>query len=488
MPNDGDELPSASIYADHVILGGVDGAPLTVAGALVEVRGRAIAAVTPCAREELSKRTDHAAILDLGDRLVSPAFINAHVHLPMVAFRGIGGSPALRANVVEELYFTIERALTPEDIRAFARLGAYECLLAGTGLVWEHYYGGVALARGLADAGLAGVVAPTLQDLEGPGASAWEAQLEATIAIDEDPALEAAGVLAAVGPHATDTVSDALWRRAGALAAARGLPIHAHLAQSLEEFTRSHARHGLTPVARLLESGALEGVARALLVHGLYVTDEDLTRLDPARDVLGLCPFSQLQFGFLADVATWARAGVPWIVATDCAASNDSMNLQKELRLVAGIHGHAIATSPVFERFRTKGQLEDARGVSALRRDRHAALGDALTPSSLLSRVWSLPGGLHPRLRVGALAPGWRASFVVWDRQHPAMWPCLDPLRALAMGDTTAAIDGLMIDGRWIGERGRFAESLRQSGEYREATREADARLARLCDRLGLRA
>jgi hypothetical protein len=44
-----------------------------------------------------------------------------------------------------------------------------------------------------------------------------------------------------------------------------------------------------------------------------------------------------------------------------------------------------------------------------------------------------------------------------------------------------------MIRGRWIGERGRFHASLCSSGAYREAAREASARLVALLRRLRLR-
>jgi hypothetical protein len=53
----------------------------------------------------------------------------------MSAFRGIGGVAALSGNVVEDLFFHIESLVQPSDIRAFTRMGAYEALLSGTGVV-----------------------------------------------------------------------------------------------------------------------------------------------------------------------------------------------------------------------------------------------------------------------------------------------------------------------------------------------------------------
>ncbi len=65
------------------------------------------------------------AVEDLGDALVSPAFVNAHTHNAMNPLRGVGAAEELKVNVVERLFFRIERAFQPGDVRAFARMGAY---------------------------------------------------------------------------------------------------------------------------------------------------------------------------------------------------------------------------------------------------------------------------------------------------------------------------------------------------------------------------
>lgn len=464
-------------FSSAVLLGDGLDEPMVVEPAVVQTDGERIASVERTARCP-------SDATDLGDRLLAPAFINAHVHLPMVAFRGVGGVAAMRGNVVEDLFFRLEEALTPEDIRAFARVGAYECLLAGEALVWEHYYGGEALAAGIADAGLMAVVAPTLQDIEGPGRAGSDAALDATRALD-DPAWAARGIYAAVGPHATDTVSDALFARIRELAARRQLPVHMHLAQSVEEHERSERRHGESPVARLARLGLLTDEIPALLgVHGLYVDRADLQLLDPARHTLGFCPFSQLQFCFPARVDAWTDAGLPWLVATDCAACNDSMGIQKELRLVAGLRAFP---APFGERWRSffEGEGGRAAAVQAERSAAFAAWAPLADPAFLLSRVLAVPGRLHPRAPAGVIRPGALANLTLWQTDHPAFWPGLDPLRALAMNDTTDALDGLMIRGAWRARPGHVREDLRGEG-WREARGEADQRLRAVLRRAGV--
>ena len=196
------------IYSERVVLPG-EHEPLEIRPALVRIEGGRITAVRSEQadfRDELDDSVD-----DLGDKLVTPTFINSHTHLAMNAMRGIGQFSRMRGNVVEDLYFRIEEALGAADIRAFARMGAYDALLAGVGTVWEHYYGGLELAQGIGDVGLTAVVAPTLQDKAGPGTQELDQQLRATQDLASSSDLYHRGIVAALGPHATDTVSDTLW-------------------------------------------------------------------------------------------------------------------------------------------------------------------------------------------------------------------------------------------------------------------------------------
>ena len=166
----------------------------------------------------------------------------------MSAFRGLSSAVQQEGNAVEDVYFQLESQLD-EDIRAFTRVGAYESLLQGVGFVWEHYYGGTALADGIYDAGLEGVVAPTLQDVHGPGTAILQAQLAATEAL-RSADYASKGIFAAIGPHATDSVSNTLWRDIVSLAQSTELPLHFHLAQSWEEASEPN-QHRQSTVERL---------------------------------------------------------------------------------------------------------------------------------------------------------------------------------------------------------------------------------------------
>jgi 5-methylthioadenosine/S-adenosylhomocysteine deaminase len=455
---------------------------LEIAAARITIQGGRITAVE---RLQASSEAAPDGCIDLGDRLLSPAFINAHTHLSMVMFRGLSQPEQLQTNVVENLYFEVEKHLVDEDIYAFTRMGAYESLLAGVGCVWDHYYGKQVVVDALLDTGLSAVFAPTLQDQGGPAAERSEDVLDFTLALHADARAAEGGVVAALGPHATDTVSPALWSRVAELSQTYELPIHVHVAQSVEELNRSQAQLGCTPIGKLQQSGVLDATPAMLLVHGLFVSHPDLELLDPARHVLGYCPFSQVQFDYPAQIDSWRQAGLRFALGTDCGACNDSMSVQQELRLVAGGHAFETTYGAEHDAFRLTGGSAEAAVVCEARRRRFARNLELNDPDVLLQSVWQVPGGLHPRLPLGRIEVGCVANLAVWDLQHPAFWPGSDPLRALAFGDVGGALDGLMVNGCFVGELGNHARSILHSSAYQDARREADARLQSLLQKIG---
>lgn len=458
-----------ALTSTRVVLPEADG--LRVGPARIDMADGIITAVGPAGPGE--------GVLDLGDKLIAPAWVNAHTHLAMQPLRALGGDDARGGNVVEDLWFRIESALQPGDVRAFARIGALECLVAGTGAVFDHYYQADELARALTDVGLEGMVAPTLQDCSGPGAHAWEAALQTTADLHADAGLAASGVHAALGPHATDTVSDALWARLTSMARDLRLPVHVHVAQSFEEHARAREAGHRSAVARLFADERLAGVPRALLVHLVLMDEADLGLFDPGRDVAVHCPASQLQFAFPADVRALAER-VPLALGTDAGACNDAMDVQRELLLLA--HGPAYALT--FDPF--AGTLDErAAHLSAARRAQHERRVPHVDPAAVLASVTRVPGSVHQAATWGVVAPGARACLSVFDLDHPAMWPAVDPLRALAFGGATQALHTVITGGRVVGEVGRPSAVL-ATDRVRDFVTEATARRAALLSRAGV--
>lgn len=470
-----------SLFCDRVVLGRGD--TLRVESALIQIQDATITNVQALSREAFEALPEKSEILDLGDSLLGPSFVNGHTHLAMSSLRGVG-QQALRGNVVEDLYYTLESRLTPEDVRAFVRMGAYENLLCGVTACWDHYYHAEHIALGMQDVGICGVVAPTLQDLGGPGQDDWENALETTLSLHRNSRFADTGIYPALGPHATDTVSPELWRRIAELSEKYDLPLHCHVAQSIEEYQRSMERYKLTPIAYLDREGVLDLEAGLVLVHSLFVTDRDLGRLNPAQHILAYCPLSQIQFAFPAHIQRWSQAGIAIQVGTDAGACNDTMNVQQELRVLAGGNAYGVTRGRLYEQFQSSAQLPDAEAVH---QQRIEIFDQMPSMQQMLTMVWDTPGQASPALNMGEIAPGKRANINCWNPRHPALWPATDPLRALVMCDASPALQNVMVNGQWIaGQDQNFQASILNSNAFAEAQREASERLHKLLARCGL--
>src|SRR5690606_5720680 len=174
--------------------------------AAVGITGAYISEVLGAEDLRRGQRWEHALalgeeIIDVGGNPLAPSFVNGHTHLGLAPLRGITSLARRKKNVVSETFFLAERHLLPADVRVFTRLGALESLLSGVGEVWDHYYFGKEVAEALVEAGLTGTVAPTLQELSGPGNGRADEEFEATIFISQNDGLKRAGISAAFGPH-----------------------------------------------------------------------------------------------------------------------------------------------------------------------------------------------------------------------------------------------------------------------------------------------
>ena len=228
--------------------------------------------------------------LDCTGCLVVPGNVCAHTHLYSALARGMPydlAPPRTFVEILQRVWWRLDRALDPATIRASALAGGMEALLAGTTTLIDHHASPAAVdgsldivAAALAELGIRSVLCYETSDRDGPEVArdglAENARFLAASAGRERPL--ARGM---VGAHASFTLSDATLAACADLARTQRVGLHIHVAEDAADQRDAAARCGLRVVARLTDAEALD--ERSLLAHGVHLDADEIELVRAAR-------------------------------------------------------------------------------------------------------------------------------------------------------------------------------------------------------------
>ncbi len=337
--------------------------------------------------------------IDAGGRLVTPGLVNAHTHIYSALARGItlkDAPPENFVEILERLWWRLDRALTLEDIDLSARLVASQCLRSGCTTLFDHHssQGAVrgslrTISRALADSGLRACLCFEVSDREGVGAA--RQGIEENLSFLDDAGSMGGMRRALFGLHASFTLSDstleASVQAVRSLLQASGEPtgFHIHVGEGPADRALTSSRTGQSPIERLHRVGALG--PGTLCVHAVDVNDAELDLLSGSGAWVVHCPESNMNNGVgAASLDRLRKAGIPVALGTD----GFTAEMPREM-LVAHL-------------------LQNHREADPRAGYRHADLlfcGNALLASSTF------------HLDLGRLRPGAPADLVLWDYRPP---------------------------------------------------------------------
>jgi len=222
-----------------------------------------------------------------------------------------------------------------------------------------------------------------------------------------------------------NTITDALWQGAKALADAHGAGISAHMSPVEGDPDWYLAHTGRRPVEHLAALGVLG--PNLALTHMVHVDAAELALLAESGTNVIHCPGAALKGGFgttgLGRFPEMAAAGVNLLLGTDGADHADLMCVG---RLMAGL-------------------FKDAR------RDR------ALFPASAVLEMTILNGAraLGLDAEIGSLEVGKKADLVLHDTDRPEWRPLLDYVAQLVWSADGRGVHSVWVDGRRVVENFR---------------------------------
>ena len=423
----------------------------TVSGAVykdghVVIEGNRITAVGPG-----PARGGEGPKIDAGGCLATPGLINCHHHLYQHATRGLAQQATLFEWLVE--LYPIWARVDARVERAAARAGLAALLRSGCTTASDHHYvfphgAGDLLAveveaarelgirfhpcRGAMDLGVSKGGLPPDSVVEDRDAifDAYET------ALDEFHEPEPGAMCRiALAPCSPFSVTRELMAETAEFARERGVRLHTHMAETVEEEAFCLEKFGVRPVEYLEELGWLGD--DVWLAHCVHLSDREVARFGETGTGVAHCPSSNSRLGAgIAPVVPLVRAGAPVGLGVDGAASNEAGELGGELRqalLVARLRGGPAALTAA-----ESLELGTLHGARCLGWD------DEL----------------------GTLEVGKLADVVLWRLDDLDRSGIDDPVASLVMGPRPLA-DTVIVNGEVVIERGEL-----QTGDVEQIARE----------------
>jgi putative selenium metabolism protein SsnA len=362
-------------------------------------------------------------VVECSGKLVIPGNVCAHTHLYSALARGMPGPRVQPTNFLEILqliWWRLDRALNEPSIRASALVGAIDAVRAGTTTLVDHHASPNAilgsldmLADGLESVGMRAVLCYEVTDRDGR-----ERRDQGLRENDRFLAQNRRGSIRGnVGAHASFTLEDGSLSRLAELARHHDTGVHIHVAEAASDEEDSLRRSGRRVASRLADAGILN--AESIAAHGVHLDEREIGLIHAHGSWLVHNCRSNMNNG--VGFGPVARFGEKAALGTD------------------GIDGDMFAESrTAFFRSRESDLSTSAESIAAM------LAGGA----TLASSYFSAPLG---RIEAGGLA-----DLVVLNYDPPTELGAANLAWHWMFGLSAEQVESVMVGGKWILRKGEI--------------------------------
>ena len=358
------------------------------------VDGGRILALLPAA--EARTRYQPRRLVSLEQHLLLPGLVNLHTHAAMTLLRGYADDLNLMDWLGQRIWPAERRHVDAAFVRDGTLLAAAEMLRGGITCFNDMYFYPEAAAAAALQLGMRAALGMVV--IEFPSAYAADADdyLAKGLAA-RDSLRDEALISFCMAPHAPYTVSDSSLERIMTLANQLDLPIHMHLHETQTEISDSLKQFGLRPLARLQRMGFLG--PNLIAVHAVHLEADEIALLAEQGCSVAHCPTSNMKLASgIAPVAALRRQGVRVGLGSDGAASNNRLDLLREMHQAALLAKVASGDATVLDAHQVL-RMATLDGAAALGLDH----------------------------RIGSLRPGKEADLCALRLDDSLLAPCYNP-------------------------------------------------------------
>lgn len=140
----------------------------------------------------------------------------------------------------------------------------------------------------------------------------------------------------AVGMHSEYTATDDMYENTKNLLKETGSKFYVHLCETYDEVKGCYDRHGVSPVQWFNKLGFFDN--GGAIYHGVYLSNEDIKILKEKDITVVSCPASNMKLASgVAEIKKLLDSNVRIALGTDGAASNNGLDMFREMYLVTGL-------------------------------------------------------------------------------------------------------------------------------------------------------
>lgn len=391
----------------------------------------------------LEKEFNAKKVIDGTGKALFPGFINSHGHLFQNLLKGLGRDKKL----MDWLNSSIKKALPyieADDVLASATAGCMESMESGVTTFLDYMYCHGTSLEDLDEAviaafrktGMRGMLGRAHTQVEGLGCPVEESEDDFFKQIDRLAAElkddEMISLVLTPGIIWDHTVEG--FKKCREYADKYGLLMTMHTIETDDDDDYSFKTYGKTTMEFLDEVGILG--PDFICVHFVKASEKDIAIMKKNDCKIVHCPVSNmiLASGF-APIDAFHEAGLDVGLATDGAASNDSLNYLEVLKMAATIH---------------KGFQQDA----------------TVLPAEMALRMATIEGAkvIGREKDLGSIEVGKKADCFIFNPAGSlAGTPCYDFITNLVYCSNTQNIESVIIDGKLTIENGEFINIKRES-------------------------
>jgi 5-methylthioadenosine/S-adenosylhomocysteine deaminase len=357
-----------------------------------------------------SRDTD-GEIIDGKGNIIMPGFVNTHCHLAMTLFRGYGENSNFKNWWVDYMR-PLEEKLEIDDCYYGATLGMLELIKNGVTTVADFYLHPEETAKASIDTGMRVNI--------GIGAiTGREILSDDSLKSDMDMISVSPLIKPILYAHSLYSCDESQFAELNKFANKYNLIKSTHASETLTEVGLIDNKYNKTPIALLESYGFFD--SPSILAHCVHCDKDDIEIMSNYDVTVATNPSSNLILGSgIAPLYSYVKNNINVSIGTDGAASNNNLNMFKEMYLADNLQA---------------GVLNQSRAITTI---------DALKMATVRG---ALALGYE---NLGRIVEGYLADIVMIDIHRPNMQPLNDIFNNLVNACESNNVIMTMINGKIV--------------------------------------